>query len=370
MLTLSIANPHQPHFPPMDSRSPRPPGSSSTGPRPEGEAAPSDTEARQRDARRRRLSLLLSLTLVVVMVGWLIRSQAPLTILANWYASQAQTKLYEEDDLDGALAACDKAVSWQPDDASFRALRAQIREERAEWPEALEDLNKVLEFNPNYPDGLLQRSLVQMQLENYDAAVADARKASDWWGNEDPRGLNHLAYTLAVANRELDKALEDAERAIKLTHASRDRAAAKSGSSPAAGPDGKSADDSADAAQDAEDGDEALSSYLDTRGFIHFRLGQAQAKAPEQAKTHYQTAVADFDEAIKLMERSKKTTLEKLKAKASPRQAYAERHLNATLGVLHQHRYQAYEALGQKEKAAADKEIAARRGYDPAKHGL
>ncbi len=362
----------------MDSRSQRPQGHAPTGPRPEGVAAPPDAEAQHREARRRRLALLVSLTLAAVMVGWLIKTEAPLKILANWYASTAETKLFEEDDLDGALAACDRAVSLLPDDAAFHALRAGIRQERAEWPEALEDLNQVLQFNPNYPDGLLQRSLVYMQMENYDAAIADARKARDWWGNDHPRGLNHVAYTLAVANRELDVALADAEQAVKLTNASRDRAAAgkpSSSAGAAASADGKSSSDaSTTPATDeppVEDSDEHLSSYLDTRGFIQLRMGQqAQAKAPDEAKTHYETALADFDKAIRLLDRWKKTTLEKLKAKGSPRQAYEERRLNATLGVLHQHRYQAYEALGQTEKAAADKEIAARRGYDPAKHGL
>ena len=61
--------------------------------------------------------------------------------------------------------------------------------------------------------------------------------------------------------------------------------------------------------------------------------------------------------------------IEELKAQGA---AYAsqEREYHAELGVMHQHRYQAYEALGDKEKAQADQEFASRLGYDPAKHGL
>jgi tetratricopeptide (TPR) repeat protein len=317
----------------------------------------------------------VGLILAAIMVGWAIRGQGPVTIWAYWKASTAQEKLVEEDDPDGALVAADRAVSLLPDDASFRTLRAQIRQELGDWSGALEDLDKALEINPNYPDGLLQRSFVHLQLNNLDAAVADARKAREWWGNDDPRGLNHLAYTLAVANRDLKTALEDAEQAVKLTRAGRDRAAknAKSpaGTTPPA--NGQSSDESAAGAGDAaaEDGDAALSSYLDTRGYVLWRLGQqAQTQSPDAAKADYERALGDLDEAIRLLERSKKATLEQLKVRQSPRQAYLERRLNASLGLMHQHRYQVYESLGQKEKAAADKEMAARRGYDPAKHGL
>jgi tetratricopeptide (TPR) repeat protein len=360
----------------MDSRSQRPQDPSPKGSRGEG-AAPSDAEVRHRDARRRRLSLLMSVTLAAVMVGWLIKTQAPLKILANWHASVAQAKLLEEDDPDGALVACDKAVGLLPDDASFHAIRAQIRQELAQWPEALEDLNKVLELNPHYPEGLLQRSFAYLQLKSYEAAIADARKARDWWGNDDPRGLNHTAYTLAVANRELDAALTDAERAVKLLKASRDRASADQSKPPTAtaSVEGKSSPDSPDgsaaAERPGEASDEDLSSYLDTRGFILLGLGQlAKAKDPGQAKTRYQGALADFDEAIQLLNRWKKTALEKLKSQSSPRHGYAERRLNISLGLMHHHRYQAHEALGQTEQAGVDKEFASRLGYDPAKHGL
>src|SRR5205085_2349710 len=111
--------------------------------------------------------------------------------------------------------------------------------------------------------------------------------------------------------------------------------------------------------------------YLDTRGFVHFRLGQqAPPKDKQQATAHYQAALADLDEAIGLLSRWKKAVLEQLKAQGSSGQAYVERSYNENLGVMHQHRHQVYEALADKEKAEADKEFAQRLGYDPAKHGL
>ena len=120
-----------------------------------------------------------------------------------------------------------------------------------------------------------------------------------------------------------------------------------------------------------KDTDQVLANYLDTRGFVLFRLGQqAQAKDPQRAKARYQAALTDMDEAIRLLNRWKKAVLEQLKNQGSARQAYAERSYNEGLGVMHQHRYQVYEALGEREKAGVDREFAGRLGYDPAKHGL
>jgi tetratricopeptide (TPR) repeat protein len=302
----------------------------------------------------------------MALVGyWLIKSDFFTRLLAGWHASTIQEKL-AEDDLEGALAACEKAIAILPDDAWLYAKRAQIQQERGEWSAALEDLNRVQELNPHFPQGLLQRSFVHLQLKDHDAAIADAREAREWWGSDDPRGLNHLAYTLAVAGRELDKALSDAERAVKLSQDKR----ARRGDPPASSGEADEGEGATDAVADGEaaDADENLSSYLDTRGFVLLRLGQ-QAQGDE-AKARYAKALADFDEAIRLFSRWKKAALEALKAKDSPGLAYTERRINASLGLMHHHRSQAHAALGQTEQAQADKDFAVRLGYDPAKHGL
>jgi len=334
---------------------------SSTGPAP-GAPAPNDPAAGAREARGRRLGLLLGVTLAAVMVGWLIKQQVPSTVLAQWHFSQAQAK-FKEDDLEGALAACDRALALLPEEPTIYLLRAEIHQERADWAAALDDLNKVLDLNAHFPEGYRQRSFVHLQLGKYDEAVADARKTLEWWGNDDPRALNHAAYTTAVANRELEKALTEIERALKLYAPTREKVQNE-----------KTKTDDA-AALAAESAlwrvDVSWASYLDTRGFVRFRLGQqAQSKNPQEAKAHYEAALADFDEAIRLVSQVRKAAAEKATEGETAYDKQRERSLTGSLAIMHQHRYQAYEALGEKEKARIDQEFAARLGYSPEKHGL
>jgi tetratricopeptide (TPR) repeat protein len=350
----------------MDPR-PQQPQPSPAGAKPELNQRIAEAESRFRESRRRRLALLGGLALAAVMVGLIIRSQAPATLVAQWHLSNAHAK-FDEEDFDGALAACDRALALLPEEPDLYQMRAQINQQRGDLPAALEDLNQLLKRNPHFYQGYLQRSFIEQLQGNHDAAIADARKARDWWGNDDPRPLNNLAYALAVANRDLESALKDANQAIKLVKdsraaASEDAAKSSDGKAPAKSTDGETTDSPIQAS------DMALSSYLDTRGFVLFRLGQASASDVKQAKTHYQAALADFDEAIRLFTRSKKAILDRLKTQGAA-QAREERRLNENLALMYQHRYQAHEAIGEKDKATADQEFASRLGYDPAKQGL
>src|SRR5262249_36511484 len=159
-----------------------------------------------------------------------------------------------------------------------------------------------------------------------------------WWGGDDPRALNNLAYVQAVANRDLDAALADAEQAIKLVSAKRGQTTEEKGSSASgsASPNGaSSSDSSSDSAEAAQNLDLAMASYLDTRGFIRFRLAQkAKPSDPERAKTLNQ-ALADFDEAIRLLNRSKKAATERLKGQTFAQQVREGRQLNESLGLMH-----------------------------------
>jgi hypothetical protein len=96
---------------------------------------------------------------------------------------------------------------------------------------------------------------------------------------------------------------------------------------------------------------------------------QEKDKNLQQAKARFQVALADLDEAIRLQNRWKKALLDQLKAQGVS-EVRTSRRINGYLGLMHHHRYQVYEALGEKEKASADREFATRLGYDPAKHGL
>jgi tetratricopeptide (TPR) repeat protein len=305
--------------------------------RPSSEAKPSAAEEPRPlpPWRSRRFRLTLALVLTAVLVGLMIRSQVP-HLGAAWHRYSAKQYIAQEK-YDEAVRECDRALAWLPSEApDLYELRAEIQFKRGDLEAALKDYNKLQELNPNYPEVYERRGFVYQLLGQHDKAVEDAKKLKDWLGEDDPKGFNQLAYTRAVANQDLDAALADIERALKLL--------------------GREGDEKVAGSTKPDTSKEwSWASYIDTRGFIYYRQGK------------YQEALVDFDQAIAAITRAGQAELERHSDRA--KQALIKKGSDETLGIMYQHRGLVYEKLGDAAKAQADKEKAKDLGYDPKRHG-
>jgi tetratricopeptide (TPR) repeat protein len=199
---------------------------------------------------RRNAAIVAAIALVTAPVAAVL---FPLE-RGNWKIAAAMN-LQLDGKLDEALAKTDEALGQSMTRMSWRRYRAELQVERGDYGAALADLNEVLESTPNDPRALLWRSQVYHHLGRHEAAIADSKRLYDLDGGRMAARsdmLNGLAYARAIGNRELDDALEDVNRALE--------------------------------------GREEDPAYLDTRGFVYYRLGKY-----DQAEADMQKAVAGME---------------------------------------------------------------------------
>jgi tetratricopeptide (TPR) repeat protein len=195
------------------------------------------------------------------------------------------------------------------------ARRASAKSEINDLEGSLADFDRVL-TSPLPSRELrvqcfLQRSWVQCRLKNYVAAVDDISSAIQLYGRDHAVLLNQRAYIRALANaekkdkQELQAGLEDIERALSMAP---DKAA-----------------------------------FIDTRGYLLHLLDQNK------------DALQEMDRAILL-------------TKAVEQRVYRVedgQRLREDLAVMHYHRGLIYDALGQKQEASDDFQLAEEYGYNP-----
>ncbi|HUG21417.1 winged helix-turn-helix domain-containing tetratricopeptide repeat protein, partial [Piscinibacter sp.] len=119
--------------------------------------------------------------------------------------------------LDEALAACDRALSIDPQNATFMALRARVRLARCEYEQAIADNESAIALNPTFAAaycGLADSLAYECR---YDEAVERFRKAIEL-SPHDPQLWAFLSYgALAlILMGEHEEALRWAERASAL----------------------------------------------------------------------------------------------------------------------------------------------------------
>lgn len=223
-------------------------------------------------------------------------------------------------------------------------LLAIARSEVSEWnlaasyerqlQERLDDarplLDTAIRWSPNRGDLYLRRAQLTISSGDAQAALADSDRAVELARNDSQRfsdssallalALNQRAYASALCRHNLDQALADIEEAIQIAGENE--------------------------------------SFLDTRGYIHLRMGQL----PE--------ATADIEEAVRMAEadykKTRKVYLQFLRSAVDKRTAQRLlKQLDETFAVLYHHRGELYEALGKTEEAQADIDRAKRLGYSP-----
>ena len=270
--------------------------------------------------RRKALRALLALTAVgalgVLLLQTSLREQAN-KLVADWLLDRAMDK-YSADDMPGALAALDRAVSWSPDSPAVFAMRAEVRLATNDLQGSLADCNKLVSLTPKYGPAYLRRGHVYQRLERHREAIDDASRAIELSGALDAEPLNSRAYMRAIAGIELEQGLEDVEKALN-----------KRENEPA---------------------------FLDTRGYLRFLLGRNEL------------ALADMDLAIELCEASKLNHMKIIeRRRVPPRQvALLLRHDQENLAVMYHHRGQIHAKLGNSEKSEVDLNLGKQLGYNPA----
>lgn len=267
------------------------------------------------------IKALLILTIILGLLGTFGYFKGP-ELMATWFMKRAQSKLLEND-LDQALVDSDKAIEFMPDSAVLYQQRGYMRMEAHDLDGSLKDFDKVIELVPSYAPAYAARGSVYLLKQDYTKAIDDFTRAADMLPETEPSVRNSRAYARALGDVQLEEGLTDIEIALRLV--------------------------------DKEQSPLPYAAYIDTRGYLYYRLGK------------YDEALADFDEAIKLTGEVQ-TGMNATRTKPNVNQALLKRNirkLDEDLAVMHHHRGLTYEALGKTEEAQKDLKQADELGYDP-----
>lgn len=123
--------------------------------------------------------------------------------------------LFQLNRVDDALSLAREGQQLFPEDASFWILESGILEDKKEFSKARQILRRALEINPDNTDLMFQLGFVEQRMDNEDKALEIMQRII----NLDPDNadaLNFVGYTLADAGRELERALQLIENALRL----------------------------------------------------------------------------------------------------------------------------------------------------------
>jgi tetratricopeptide (TPR) repeat protein len=144
-----------------------------------------------------------------------IRSDDPML-----YADRARV-LYRQRSFPAAIADCDRALGLDPGLAPLHGLRGECHAANGETQKAFADFAVAMEQDPqNLADYLIARAELHLELEDYDAALADADLAVDRNPESSTvyqtRGMIHRALdNESEAEADFTKTLElDPERVL------------------------------------------------------------------------------------------------------------------------------------------------------------
>jgi tetratricopeptide (TPR) repeat protein len=251
-------------------------------------------------------------------------TKAACRFVANRHANAASGLLVDEN-IAGALAKVEQALRWLPNDSALVYLRGQIFAEDENWEASLRDYTRVIEeLSPEFAFAYVKRAAVHEQMGDYVLAMEDLKQAMNLSPPDEPSLLNHHAYLCGLANSNLDTAQVEIDRALKLY-----RAEAKRQELPTIEP----------------------AAFLDTRGFLRYRLGE------------YDQALSDIEKSLRYLNVERKATLEKLTehdiSTSGPMRAYDQMQ-----GEILYHQGLVRQSLGQTEEAKQDFNFATELGYE------
>jgi tetratricopeptide (TPR) repeat protein len=284
--------------------------------------------------RRTRRVRPLTWLLLLAIIGPCTAVQAPLEI-GRWHLAAA-LNLRGKGEKDAAYEELAAAMVWFPKSPELLLQRAEWRLEDGRRAEALADCDRMLELGGNQENWLKAHAQFFQNAGEFALAVDDWKKIeelSQRSGNP-PRSeaLNGLAYAQALANIELDEALNNVNQALELQPVS----------------------------------NEAI---LDTRGYI-FHLQERNALA----LADLDLAVKGMDEYVqqvgkvlvgqdslppqskRLISSGPKTLLEIYPSRGTVAHRFAS--LTRSAAVIHYHRSLVLAALGRNDEADQERAIA------------
>ena len=221
-------------------------------------------------------------------------------------------------DIAGAIADVSRALRWHGEEVDLLCMRAMLSLEERDAPGSLEDAVRATAIAPTAAQPWRVRALVNVVLDDAEAALSAADMVVNLSAAGDPDALNHRAYIRGLVGRDLPAALADIDRAIAS-------------------------------------GDDSSPEMLDTRGFLLHLLGR------------HREAVDQLNVAITGMQQNRRK-IGLLSGRVDPVQlACRLRGLDHGMAVMLHHRALACRAVGLEEQAKQDFELADRKGFDPSR---
>ncbi len=183
---------------------------------------------------------------VIAGCNAMIQESAKGLAAAFFYRANA---LLEKNDVDRAIADFSYAIGIDPNDTDYLHARAAAYEARNDFTRALADYDRAIQINPKSVNALHSRGASFQRKGDFARASADYGEITRLQP-DNPDAWAARCWVRAAGGREVHQALSDCNQALKLK-------------------------------DDAPD-------VLDTRGFVHLRLGK------------YDDAIKDYDAALKL----------------------------------------------------------------------
>jgi len=120
----------------------------------------------------------------------------------------------EAKDPDEKINFYTKAIEINPYNAQYHYYRGLAYKSKALFPLAIEDFNKAITNQANYPNAYINRGLCYYEMGQHDAAIADYNKALSLDASD---AVTFLRRGISFQKKgEIDKALADYSEAIKL----------------------------------------------------------------------------------------------------------------------------------------------------------
>lgn len=189
-------------------------------------------------------------------------------------------------DYERALVELSRAIELEPNSAAHFAQRGAVLEALNRPADAMESFDKALEFDPAQADARFRRAVLRLRAKNRDGARSDLDALDKALASQANMRLamsglylelEQPAQSLGQLNQWLPTHPNEARRDIALNSRCWARALL-----------GIELDQALEDCNDAINADAKNAAYLDSRGWVHLRLGR------------YQRALADFDRALEL----------------------------------------------------------------------